>query len=325
MLAPAGAQESRDVKRLAEKQKDAIARLERILESIDEFAQDLQTRGEREKAAQLRDAIKIIRAQSISVSRLARSDGTSRASLGDLETAMNMMASILEQTPERASEVSEIGLKVVSVLERIVVLLSGENDLAALEERERDLERARDEAHRLARRQELLKKLTRSNAEHTPAEKAAELSAKEIEELIGKLEHLDRRSRRDLRGLDKARERASQLQALLRRQQALRTETAVRSGQADKLRPKINQVLAQLESLQRAAERAADETATQTSLAELKRKVAALSRRQEKLAQEVAQRNALEKAVDALRPGRKMDPDKLGKALRAAAKAAPPA
>ena len=67
-----------------------------------------------------------------------------------------------------------------------------------------------------------MKKLTRANVEHTPAEKAAELAAKELEELTQKLDQLDRRSRRDLRGLENARERASQLQALLRRQQALR-------------------------------------------------------------------------------------------------------
>jgi len=327
IVVPLGAQEPakrrRDVEQVTARQKDAVAQLERILKTIEGLAVELDERGDTQKAKQLRDAITRIEARAIPISTLAQGDGTGSKSLGDLVSAMNTMASILEQSPERAPEVGEIGIKVIDVLCQIVTLLSGEDDLASLEQREKDLEDARNEVRKAARRQNELRKQTRASTPRTPAEAAAEQGRRALDQLLKEIDALDRDARRELAQLDEARERASRLEALARRQRALRTETKIRAGAADTLRPKINRAVAELESLQRAAQDAADKAAERDVAGELSRKIAELAARQKRLVADIAARHALERAVSALEPDTKIDDAEIKKILEEASAAAP--
>ncbi|MEE8107334.1 MAG: hypothetical protein V3T86_17495 [Planctomycetota bacterium] len=326
-ILPLGAQEPakrrRDIEQLTARQKEAVARLERILKTIDGLATELEERGDTQKAKQLREAVARIQTRAIPISTLAKGDGTGSKSLGDLVSAMNTMASILEQSPERAPEVGEIGIKVIDLLSEIVTLLSGEDDLASLEQREKNLEDARDEVRKAARRQAELRKQTRASTPRSPAESAAEQGRRALDKLLKEIDALDRDARNQLAKLDEARERASRLEALARRQRALRTETKIRGGAADTLRPKINRAVAELESLQRAAQDAADKAADRDAARELSQKVAELAERQKQLAADIAARHALERAVSALAPQAKIDGAELENVLKEASAATP--
>jgi hypothetical protein len=230
------------------------------------------------------------------------------------------MARILKEDPNRTEEVQRLGQKVVGTLEHIVHVLTGQDELESLEEREKALNDARTEANELARRQRELREKTLATVPRTAAEKAASMAGKELERLARELERLDRRSRQELKAVDAARERVVRLKDLLQRQQRLHQETAVRAGRTDKLTPRLNRVLAELEAVARTARAAEDEAARKGTLSELAREVEALAGRQEKIAAEIAARAKLEAAGQSLARGAP-GPER-NAALEAAAKAA---
>jgi hypothetical protein len=326
LLAPAGAQESdsrakKALYPLINRQERTVEGLQNLLRRIDTLTEDLDRRGEKAKADLLRQAVAIVTEKSIEVDHTAASHGTSHKELGDLETAMNEMARILKEDPNRTEEVQRLGQKVVGALEHIVHVLTGQDELKSLQEREKAVNDARAEANELAKRQQALREKTRNTVPRTAAEKAATAAGKDLERLARELDRLDQRARQELKEVDAARERVTRLKDLLHRQQRLLQETAVRAGRTDKLTPRINRALAELEAIARAARTAEDEAAEKGTLSELAREVAELARRQGKIADEIEARARLEAAADSL--ARNVPEAELKTALEEAAKAAP--
>ncbi|MHC4136464.1 MAG: hypothetical protein ACYS0K_15960, partial [Planctomycetota bacterium] len=308
LLAPAGAEEpdsrkKRQLSRLTNHQERAVEGLQVLLRRIETLTRDLERRGEKAKADLLRQAVAIVTEKSIEVDHTAASHGTSHKELGDLETAMNEMTRILKEDPNRTEEVQRLGQKVVGTLEHIVHVLTGQDELKSLEEREKALNDARAEVGELAKRQRALREKTRNTVPRTAAEQAAAAADKELERLARELERLDQRSRQELKDVDAARERVTRLKGLLQRQQRLHQETAVRAGRTDKLTPRLNRALAELEAVARTARTAETEAAEKGTLSELAREVGELAQRQAKIAAEIGVRAKLEAAAESLEPG----------------------
>jgi len=308
LLAPAGAEEpdsrkKRQISRLTSHQERTVEGLQGLLRRVETLTKDLERRGENAKADLLRQAVAIVTEKSIEVDHTAASRGTSRKELGDLETAMNEMTRILKEDPNRTEEVQRLGQKVVGTLEHIVHVLTGQDELTSLEEREKSLNDARAEVGDLAKRQRELREATRNTVPRTAAEQASAAAGKELERLARDLERLDQQSRQELKGVDAARERVTRLKDLLQRQQRLHQETAVRAGRTDKLTPRLNRVLAELEAVARTARTAETEAAEKGTLSELAREVSELARRQDKVAREIDVRAKLEAAADGLERG----------------------
>ncbi|MHC4547284.1 MAG: hypothetical protein ACYTEZ_00790 [Planctomycetota bacterium] len=327
LLAPAHAEENdrskmRVLHTLANRQERAAEGLQSLLSRIEVLTRDLRDRGDKEKADLLEQAAAIVTEKRIGVSTVRGSGGKAHAILGDLEAAMNEMARILKERPEATAEVQDLGQKVVATLDNIVHVLTGQDELKSLEQREKALNDARADVNELAQQQRRLKEQTRNTVPRTRAEQATAVALKDLERLARDLRSLDRRARQDLREIDAAREYASRLQDLVRRQQRLKQETAVRAGRTDKLTPRVNRAVAELEAVARAARAAEEEEAVKGTLAEIARKVGELARRQEKIAAEIERRAKLERARGRLEGA---DAAELKKTLEEVARSAPAA
>jgi len=305
-LPRAAAQESnpehqRVLSALAHKQASAARQLQELVERAQDQIQALEERGEKEKAALLRQAVRIVSEKRIGIASVATAAGTSRKTLGALEQAMSAMKRILEERPDATEEVQVIGRQVVKALEDVLEVLTGEDEVKSLEERERELKDAAATARELARKQADLARRTRQAVERTPAEKAAAAITKLLDRLAGRVEDLSRRARAELEELDRARERATRLEELLERQRRLRTETGIRAGRKDTLAPRVNRAVAELDAVAHAADEAARRAEAAEARAALARRARGLAKRQEEIARDVEARAALERAREALR------------------------
>jgi len=324
-LPGARAQESEDKKVLsilATRQRRAVEDLKKQLDDIRALAGNLRQRGEGDKAQLLEQAVAIVTQKNIKTTSAGGATGPAGAILRDLENAMVELARILDERPHATAEAQRLGRKIVDTLDEVVMVLIGEDDLESLEEREKSLRDARQEARALTRRQEDLRKETRSTVDRTPAEKAAEKAARDLEQLEKEIDDLDRKAKRELRAIDEALEQAARIEALKRRQQRLRQETALRQGRADRLTPRINRALAEMDAVAREARKASEESAEKGQLTQLAREVGDLAKRQEEIANEIAARETLERAREAAKQGSDAE---LRKALEKAAERSPEA
>ena len=301
-LVPAGAQEKDSrtkllLSMLQRRQKEAAEQLNERMKTMIEMVEDLRRSNQHGKADLLARAIKIIQSNTIQLAEHAGEDDQ----LADLRTVLRQMARILEERPDAIDEVQDLAKAAVDVLDRIVSTLLDRRDIDSLEEREAAIRSILNQARRLADRQAELKRQTRLSMPRTDAEQAAMAASKELRKLEQQLVELERQARRQLAELERAREWASRLGEMVQRQQRLHNETKVRAGEADKLTPKMNAVLAELDALVRAAERAADSEDEKATLGELAREVDGLWKRQRNLAASIGERSVLERAAKSLR------------------------
>ncbi len=288
--------------KLGFRQKEAVARLTAILEDTRSLIDELHQRGETKKADLLEQAIRIVTDPSIKVKTVASGgqDSAGNELLGDLQSAMTTMARILEERPGSTDEVQDLGQRVVDTLEKVLQVLVGTDDVKSLEEREKSAQEVLESIRRYADRQRELRRETRQATPRTPAELAAEQASQELERLAKQVEKIDAEARRDLKEVEAARELASRLEALRDRQQRLHHETRVRARKTDELTPALNQILAGLEALATAARQAERASAERAATAEMPQNAGRLAERQERLAAEIAAREALEEALRAL-------------------------
>ena len=303
--APALTQESdadrqRALATLHIQQDDAVKRLERLLIDAKSLIKDLERRGEDQKADLLRKALGIIARDDIELGTVQGANSESKRLLGDLKEAMDRMQRLLKEDATNTEEVQLIGRRVVDTLGRVLEVLVGYDELRSLEKREKDLGDVQRDVRRTTEKQRELTRKTREVVPRTEAEKTAEQAVRDLEQLQAMLDQIDRDARRGLAELEKQRELAARLEAMLDQQRRLRRETLMRAGEADTVRPKLNRALAELEAISKAARRAADEEADRMSSAETAKQLGRLAKRQSRLADELAKRAALEAAKEAL-------------------------
>ncbi|HEX5137582.1 MAG TPA: DUF4175 family protein [Planctomycetota bacterium] len=303
---PAGGQEPEPrsvLQRLATRQKRAAQQLNDLLQKMDVLKGDLRRRNETEKADVLDRVRAIILQQKIQAGGVKGSEKT-ELMLVNLQRAMDQMAHTLEERPDATEEVQKLGQGVVDTLEEILRVLMGPDDIKELGEREAALRDARAEADKLARDQRELHEQTRNSMPATAAEEAAQKGARELDRLAKQIADLDKRAANDLKEIDEARERVTRLTDLLTREQRLRQETGLRSGESDALTPQTNRALAELEALAREARDAEATANAEDARGEMARAVDSLARRQDAVAKEIGAREALERARDAEGPAK---------------------
>ncbi|MHC4957059.1 MAG: hypothetical protein ACYTGN_01690 [Planctomycetota bacterium] len=280
---------------LRREQKDIANQLKSRVDQMKELIEDLRRRGETRKADLLAEAIAIVDSKEISLDNQSGS-----GQLADLRAAVLQMARTLEDRPNATDEVQDLAQQVVKVLDKVVATLLDKDDLASLEEREKAISDIREKAKQLARRQAELKRQTRAAVPRSEAEKTAQAASKELKRLEQELQKLDDQARRALSGLEKAREWASALRELSERQQRIQSDTKVRAGAADKITPRVNRAMTELEAIAKAADDAAKREGDKADLAELARDTRALAQRQAELADDVAKRARLEQMRESL-------------------------
>lgn len=283
-----GADRRRLLQTLQLQQKDAVARLEQLLDSADALVKDLRLRGEEKKAELLRKAVAILNSEQIELSTVSGAGAEGDRLLGDLKSAMDRMHRLLNEETDRTEEVQELGKHVIATLARVIETLGKADNLDSYDKRVKDLGDAQRDARELSVKQDQLRKKTRDAVERSKAERTAEKAVRELETLKAMLQDIDMKSREDLADVEKSRELVARVQGMLEQQKQLHRETEGRSGDPTKsgeqLTPRVNQALAELEAISRAARKAQQRAANNQATAEMADHLDKLAKMQEALA-----------------------------------------
>ena len=306
LLAPAqepDADRARAIKQLGLRQADAVKRLERILDDAKLLTQNLRRRKETGKADLLEKAIAIVTGREITLETVPGAGDETERILGDLRAAMDRMHRLLNDNPNNTDEVQVLGKRVVETLAEVLKVLTNADDERSLATREENIAEARRSARRLAGEQEDLRDETQRTVPRTEAERAAQKVVRDLEQLQAMLDKLDRESRQALADVERAQELSARLQALLDQQRRLRSETSIRAGAASELTPRLNREMAEMEAIAKAARKAEAQESKAARSGDLAKELDRLARRQARLAREMEQRAALERASEAIDGG----------------------